>query len=245
MAALHLLSHTPLLYLKIINICDLALHVHLDLYKVTEVIRINERNMKYKFAAIKPQKPSQETEQSDQSEVIKQDDSEYESDKGTQYINKGVLGCGKYAKVKLFESLDGTKKKAIISPHKDKADFIEAFTKRRFYNTIYSTEPPLFLYNSNQTNYRLIVPYIPGRPYHHLSLKNEKERVILFISAVIAIQDCHDKKLIIMDLKADNINYDGNFTLDSSKSYLIDGGLSIKEGHSIPDVFEFENEEEL
>ncbi|HHF7382827.1 TPA: hypothetical protein ACPSKF_003364, partial [Legionella anisa] len=89
--------------------------------------------------------------------------------------------------------------------------------------------------------YRLVLPYIVGIPYEKLSFANKRQQIKLFISAIEALKDCHNKGYIVLDLKADNIHYD----ISSGKSYLLDGGISVKENKLLdPNIFFVNNNED-
>ncbi|MFT4059783.1 MAG: protein kinase family protein [Legionella sp.] len=167
-------------------------------------------------------------------------DSGYESDGGTKYSPVKNLGSkGDYAQARLFQSRSN-KAVAVLNPVVTPGDIEEARVKRRFFQTVYP-EKQSYLFNIEKgMDYRLVVPYIPHIPYKELIIDNPKLQKILFGSAVNALKDCHDKGIIVLDLKSDNIYYDSS----TQKSYLIDGGLSVPTGTGIePLAFQKSNQD--
>lgn len=165
-------------------------------------------------------------------------ESGYESDGGTEYSPTRLLGTGEYAQARLFKSISD-KMITVLNPVKTPdIDIGEATIKHRFFQTIYpDTESHLF---DMETDYRLVVPYIQYVPYDELDINTPEFQKGLFYSAIQALTDCHDKGLIVLDLKTDNIYYDSR----TKKSYLIDGGLSTPTGSSIdPYAFQKKSQE--
>ncbi|KTD56232.1 protein kinase [Legionella sainthelensi] len=164
-------------------------------------------------------------------------ESGYESDGGTEYSPIKPLGHGDYAQVRLFKSITN-KSVAVLNPVTVPGDIGEATVKHRFFKTVYSDKQShLFPMGSD---YRLVVPYIQCVPYEKLIIDTPELQKILFHSAIQALTDCHDKGLIVLDLKIDNIYYDSS----TQKSYLIDGGLSVPNGTTIdPLAFQKSNQE--
>ena len=153
-------------------------------------------------------------------------DSGYESEGGSEYSFVRPLGKGEYAKARLFQS-SSAKAVCVLSSIKDPADIEEAVNKHRFFKKLYPNQPSdLFRLESD---YRLVVPYIAHVSYKKLTVDTLESQKTLFLSASKAVGDCHDKELIILDLKSDNLNYDSRTNL----SYLIDGGLSAPTGTMI------------
>ncbi len=152
------------------------------------------------------------------------DESEYESDGETTYYPEKRLGTGTYAHARLFKSRSNKpqlrKEVVVLKSVKEKEDLEEATNKHTFFHTLY-TNNQSHLFNTKD-GYRLVLPYIPYVSYEKLAIDNPKFQRILFYSAVEALNDCHQKGMIVVDLKADNIYYDSVY----QKSYLIDGGLS-------------------
>lgn len=158
-------------------------------------------------------------------------ESGYESEGGTLYRFKKTLGSGVYSQGRRFDSLNGRKSKVVLNPIIYNTDEITA--KYNFFKTIYP-EHQIKLIQTRNT-YRLIVPLVPGEPYHSVNLLNQKQQITLFLSAIHALMDSHKKGYAVIDLKADNIYYD----IYTEKSYLIDGGLAAKIGEEYvrPSIF--------
>jgi len=161
-------------------------------------------------------------------------DSGYESDGGTEYSPVKALGKGAYAQARLFQSVS-KKTVAVLNPVSALGDIGEARVKRRFFQTVYP-EKQSHLFNIGKgKDYRLVVPYIPHVPYEKLVIDTPEFQKILFGSAVQTLKDSHDKGIIVLDLKSDNIYYDSS----TQKSHLIDGGLSVPKGTGIdPSAFQ-------
>ncbi|WP_454785496.1 protein kinase domain-containing protein [Legionella sp. WA2024007413] len=157
----------------------------------------------------------------------------YESDGETKYYPQKNIGSGTYARARKFQSTDGQRSLAVLKPvDKDDIDFIEAYNKYTFFKTLYPKQNNALI--ERDDTYRLVLPYIVGVPYEKLHLTNERQQIKLFLSAIEALKDCHNKGYIVLDLKADNIHFDKN----SGKSYLLDGGISVKKGMPLnPDIF--------
>ncbi|WP_454783344.1 protein kinase domain-containing protein [Legionella sp. WA2022007384] len=169
------------------------------------------------------------------------EDSCYESDGETEYYPQKKIGSGTYAKARKFQSVDGQRSIAVLMPaDSDDVDFIEAYNKYKFFKTLYPKQTSELI--EREDTYRLVLPYIDGIPYEELHFTNERQQIKLFISAIEALKDCHDKGYIVLDLKADNILYNK----DSGKSYLLDGGISVKKGMLLdPDIFFVKTQEAL
>jgi serine/threonine protein kinase len=152
----------------------------------------------------------------------------YESDGGTKYLPVKRLGKGKYAEARLFKDLSG-KAVAVLNPVKKPADVEEARVKYRFFETIYPHMRPYLCIL--EEDYRLVVPYIDHIPYQKFRVSKDAPclQKLVFKSASQAIKDCHDKGMIMIDLKGDNIYFDRK----TGNSYLIDGGLSAPPGEKI------------
>lgn len=171
-------------------------------------------------------------------------DSSYESDGGTEYAPKDELGEGRYARTRLFESKTN-KNVAVLNPIEIPADLGEARIKHHFFETIYSdTDNQSAFFAVAKDDYRLIVPYIKGTPYEALSgelkLDSPEAQKQLFQSAIRALAKVHQRNMIIVDLKADNILYDKL----TAESYFIDGGSSSQMGTAIdPQTYQLENQE--
>lgn len=157
-------------------------------------------------------------------------ESGYESEGGTVYSDQGhELGQGVYSRARKFKSKDGKKVKAILDPIKRDDNEIKA--KYNFFKSLYPEAGVDLIENEN--TYRLVLPLIPGRPFNKIKINNEEEHIKLFLSAIQALKDCHNKGFVVVDLKEDNIHYDKK----SGKSYLIDGGMSVPEGEEIHEQF--------
>ena len=159
-------------------------------------------------------------------------DSGYESDGGTEYSPVTHLGAGEYAKARLFKATSN-KTVAVLNPVDVPGDLDEARIKHRFFQTIYPTQRShLFII---ETDYRLVVPYIEYVSYQKLTVDTPELQKTIFLSAIEALKYAHDKNIIVLDLKIDNIYYDSS----TKKSYLIDGGFSVLTGEPIdPAVFQ-------
>lgn len=161
-------------------------------------------------------------------------ESGYESDGETEYSPVRPLGEGGFAKARLFQSIS-KKTVTVLNPVTTPEDIGEARIKHRFFQTVYpDIKSHLFIMGKGE-GYRLVVPYIPYVPYDKLTIDTPEFQRCLFHSAIQALKDCHDKGIIVIDLKPDNICYDSN----TQKSYLIDGGLSVPTGTTI-DPFAFQ-----
>lgn len=153
-------------------------------------------------------------------------ESGYESDDGTEYTPVKPIGEGEYAKARLFKSISN-KTVAVLNPVKTPADFGEVSIKHRFFQTIYPDKSShLFTMG---TDYRLVIPYFEYVQYTNLAIETPELQITLFQSAIQAIEDCHNKGMVVLDLKTDNIYYDSS----TEKSYIIDGGLSVLIGTCI------------
>lgn len=157
-------------------------------------------------------------------------DSEYESDGGTKYSPKKELGEGGYSTARLFQS-DNKRKKAVLAPKNLQIDFQEAQTKAQFFKALYPSQDTQLIIKSDdnlkEVDYRLVLPLISGKSYEELFITEREEQIGLFLSAIKALQHCHERDYIVVDLKEDNIHYDES----TGQSYLIDGGLAVKTGH--------------
>ncbi|KTD02931.1 protein kinase domain-containing protein [Fluoribacter gormanii] len=165
----------------------------------------------------------------------------YESEGETLYYPEKNIGSGTYAKARKFQSADGHRSLAVLKPKdKDDIDFIEVYNKYKFFKTLYPKQSIELI--EREDTYRLVLPYIVGVPYEKLHLTNKRQQIKLFISAIEALKDCHNKGYIVLDLKADNIHYD----MSSGKSYLLDGGISVKKDMLLdPNIFVVKTKEEL
>jgi len=163
-------------------------------------------------------------------------ESGYESDGKTKYKFKKDLGTGAYAKARLFQSEDKQKEKAILAPlPKSWVDFDEAKAKYSFFQALYPNIGVKLINEPNRNTYRLVLPFIPGEPYDKLQpdRSNSAQQIELFLYIINALEHCHLTGYVVIDLNGTNIHYDSS----SVKSYLIDGGLSAKEGDMISSMF--------
>lgn len=161
-------------------------------------------------------------------------ESGYESDGGTEYVPKSKIGQGNYSSVRKFQSHDGLKSVAVLKPvDPDDVHQDEAAVKMRFFRNIY-TKMQMHLY-LHKESYRLVLPFIPGTQYKKFKIEQRVDQIRFFISAINALKDCHQKGYVVIDLSENNIHFD----VETSKSYLVDGGLSVamnKEGF-VPELF--------
>lgn len=166
-------------------------------------------------------------------------ESGYESDGGTEYTPVDSLGEGRFAKARLFKSKNN-KAVTVLNPLNIPGDFVEAKVKHRFFTTIYpDKQSHLFILGKD---YRLVVPYVDYTPYEKLSIDTVAFQVVLFQSAIQALKECHDKGIIVLDLKLDNVYYDSS----TQKTYFIDGGFSILAGAPLdPFVFQKTTQESV
>lgn len=163
------------------------------------------------------------------------DVSEYESDDGTTYPIAGQAGAGAYAIARVAKSKNTPDEVIVLSPRKGKTvDFIEATTKYRFFRALYP-DAKIAFFDDRETlddpTYRTVLPRIPGYPYTQLMPHTEKEKINLFLSAIEALEDAHEKGKVVVDLQENNIFYHQ----PENKSYLIDGGLSANKGSPLRD----------
>ncbi|MFT4057939.1 MAG: hypothetical protein QM652_00160 [Legionella sp.] len=159
-------------------------------------------------------------------------DSSYESDGGTNFFPKETLGEGSNSRARKFQSLDG-RELVVLNPRGVKRiDSLELFTKKYFFELNYpygTTE--LF---QGKENYRLITPLVPGVLYNKLIFNSPEQQLKVFLSAVRALKQLHEKGYIFIDLKEDNILYDNS----TNESHLIDGGLiTAKDQFVCPTTF--------
>jgi len=170
-----------------------------------------------------------------------EDDSEYESDEGTYYHaepHERVTWEGTFSSVrqfvpKFFNPSKAIKSFAVIRPKNTSTQagkippLSEALTKEHFFKALYGEtkhgKNNIHLITIAENDYRLITPFFKGITYSCLEcISVASEQIQLFLSAIAAVQHCHSKQIIILDLKGENIIY----TL-TGESFLIDGGLSL------------------
>ncbi|KTD18020.1 protein kinase domain-containing protein [Legionella jordanis] len=159
--------------------------------------------------------------------------SEYEDENNNLYKPDKQLGKGAFCKARLLVTSKNEESKVVLSPLTLGANAEEATVKRDFFQTLYPDRASeLFQFNNS---YRLILPLLPGTEYFHIEAGNYLGQIKLFLSAIEALQYCHTKEYIFLDLKVDNILYDKQ----TGKSYLIDGGSAVKKGGYLPTRFRF------
>lgn len=164
----------------------------------------------------------------------------YVSDEGMEFFPDKFIGTGDYGQARLFKSKTGNAV-VVLNPVTASGDIAEAKVKHRFFQTVY-TDMKSSLFTFFTDAYRLVVPYIPHVPYERLNVKSHDFHHIIFLSAISALQDCHMKGIIVIDLKSDNIFFDAK----TQQSYLIDGGLSAPDNTPIDSsVFQKENQESI
>lgn len=181
------------------------------------------------------------------------DDSDYESDGGTHYTFEKELGKGSSAEVRQFKSKNN-KRKVVLKPNRQLKNIIherEVKNKFTFFSKLYVEQSELFSFNTDFVHneyrylkdYRMIVPLVSGINYDKVDITDLKAQWSLLKSGVKAIQDSHkNKKLIVIDIKQDNILYDKNTGI----SYLIDGGTSAEIGAPVyPEIFKRANVNEV
>lgn len=163
-------------------------------------------------------------------------DSDY-TDDGEAFYPEARLPSGNFAEVRRFKS-ENNGYRVVVSPLK--LNFVEVEAKEQFFKALYP-EQSVFLVEKEDT-YRLVLPLIPGVTYEHFKGVNDLgSQIQLFLAATRALQDCHQKGYIVVDLKEDNILYDN----ETGKSYLIDGGTSAKKGSQINEKFCLSSEEAI
>lgn len=153
--------------------------------------------------------------------------SELDDGNGKIYRFKRFLGKGVYDKANEFSSTDGISI-AVLKP-RGKIFKISLERKRDFFERIYGTNSTSIYYQDE--DYRLVVPYLPGQTYTELidsgvyassEARSLLNIIPLFLSAITALKIAHEKDIIVIDLKSDNILYDHQ----TKTSFLIDGGIS-------------------
>ena len=144
-------------------------------------------------------------------------------------------------KAREFESIDGKKKIAVLSPRKSNLTHYRDFrTKLHFFTALYPTASVKMIIQSDEDtdenlkdpDFRLILPLIPGEPHRCYQPLCAEEQIRILISAIHAIKRCHQVGYVVVDFKHNNILYDEISTL----SNLIDGGLATKVGEELPDT---------
>lgn len=135
-------------------------------------------------------------------------------------------------------------------------DFEEANNKCLFFNTLYPETPPTLFRAEHPKrkaffdkkdpmgdSYRLILPFKPGIPYNEVLKPSPHGLRQLFLLATNAIQDCHQKGLIITDFKHDAILLHKE-KKKKKRAYLVDGGLCAQKDQQISRNFMIKTEVE-
>ena len=160
-------------------------------------------------------------------------DSGYESDGETSYQRDRDIGEGNYSKARLFKSKND-KTVVSLTPKNENINFVESQKKFHFFKILYPNDQVAIFINEPKTTYRLVIPEIPGCSFKSLTIQSTEEFINLFIAAIDALMDCHQKGLVVIDLKEDNIHFDEK----NKKAFLIDGGLSSEIDEAVyPDIF--------
>lgn len=193
-------------------------------------------------------------------------ESGYESEGGTEYVPTNEEYKGSYAKFRRLRrknDLQHDEQSVVGKPRFEKSynltEHTEAQNKQLFFATLYpEREKPVYLpvkppkryyfytdkgkkeavKDPNHQSYRLILPFIKGTAYINSIILSRKHLRQLFLLAIDALEDCHNKGLVNIDLKADSILYNAQL----NKSFLIDGGLSAKIGAIIDRNFCYKND---
>lgn len=161
------------------------------------------------------------------------DDSDYESDGGSHYVPKSLLGSGSSAKARRFESSTGQAVVVIDPVSTAVINESEVNRKHHFFARHYPGQRP-YLFEIKKTiedrkllSYRLIAPLIPGMTFKRYiesfgRVKPIEQQIRFFLSLIEELQRLHAKRLVYVDFKSDNVLYDAA----TAQSHLIDGGLS-------------------
>lgn len=161
------------------------------------------------------------------------DDSDYESDGGSHYVPKSLLGSGASARARRFESSTGQAVVVIDPLSRAALSESEINRKHRFFYIQYPEQPRQYFAIKNGMedrqlqSYRLIVPLIPGVTYKRYiqsfgRIKHIEQQIRFFLSLIEELQRLHARGLVYVDFKGDNVLYDAA----TGQSHLIDGGLS-------------------
>ena len=171
-------------------------------------------------------------------------DSEFEDDDHMVSRPKRILGRGSYAIARELYSGDKLLQKVVLSPTEKVFDSNEIAAKSRFYEIVHHAKPYYveFTRNDSSNTYRLVLPLLPGKTYNRLTITNKAEQhILLFLSAIEALEQCHQKGLIVADLHSSNILFD----VTTGKSHLIDGGLSALKDEALNHHFKQANEQRI
>lgn len=158
-----------------------------------------------------------------------------------KHAQKGYLGCGQYSLAREFVSEDASNTRVVLAPvYTDwETAHSEVLCKQRFFSSTYPHEKACLDINRDAKTYRLIVHKKPGVLYKELSINDPKQQIMLCISTVKALQTTHAAGNVIIDLSISNIKYEPPIDNENiGTSYLIDGGLSVRQGEIISSTFQ-------
>lgn len=169
--------------------------------------------------------------------------SEYEDADGSTFTPGSVLGAGKYAqareltlqrvKTRRFRRRRSPMAAVVLSPV-GRLDIAEAQKKLAFFRDLYPTYPSEFFSYTYPSNYRLVLPKIPGIPVKQHTLSPAPlEQINFFLSLVQSLKICHAKKWVCIDYSENNVLYDAT----TGMTYLIDGGQALKVDQALPGFF--------
>lgn len=100
----------------------------------------------------------------------------------------------------------------------------EAKNKTLFFHEVYPEKITRFFETTKEHgSYRLVVPLMPGKIYKEIPIRDHLSMLEICLSTGKTLRNCHQKKYVFIDLKADNILLDET----TGKSNLIDGGLAV------------------
>lgn len=154
-----------------------------------------------------------------------------------------ILGNGSFDRARVFASPQGNEVVSLQPVKNPKASpsLYQARRKFDFFKALYPGQTvELFTWNNN-SDYRLVVPKLPGVEFHSNIIHNSiVTRLDTGIALLRAIQDVHLRGFVIVDLSESNILYDeGTF-------YVIDGGLSARIDNQInPNVFVLKTSQDI
>lgn len=167
-------------------------------------------------------------------------ESDYEDDDGNVYSVVETVGKGKVDRVrKLKPQKDGSSLVVIGSVDPNRIDEKQCNFKYTFFRTHYAPFQPRLFKKDTTSEYRLIVPFIPGETYSQLLESEGRVRDIelqikLFRSLISELRLLHSRGLVYLDLKTDNVLYDKA----TGNSKLIDGGNAAAMNGEMPGVFQ-------
>ena len=168
--------------------------------------------------------------------------SDYEDDEGIHHQPAEKLGAGQYACARRLRTATGAAGEVVLDPVKlSPIRLREMENKFRFFKTLYPDRKTERFVAEDQSTYRLVVPGSPGVAYSQLNIAGytKQQHIQLFLSAVLAIEMCHQKGIVIVDFSEDNIFY----AEATGRSYLIDGVLSAEKGQPlVSEIFAIKTE---